>query len=315
VSLKLFPLVFAASFFAIGVASGQQAASSIMQSRLFTNSSAPATTSYDANRNALAGSAGSDATSSGDNSFGAQIILKSQERPTIFNVFGDVSGFYTSNVDLTPHGGRSDFFLASNVGAGWRPTISRGLAGEVVVATSVFRYDRASELDFERISAGTGLSWLVPRTPGIVAFARYDFTELLDPDGNQLLQDHGFTIGGQKTFVLGRSHFLTTGVTGMLGKSTPRSQERDQVGVNAGYHLQIARSLDADLVYRYAAQFYTEGGRVDHNQALSLAVGFYATRWLRMDATISAARNDTNRPAFEYEVLTLGSGVRFNIRF
>src|ERR1700737_222405 len=105
-----------------------------MQSRLFTNPSAPATTSYDANKNALSGSA---ATSSGDNSFGAQIILKNQERPTIFNVFGDVSGFYTSNVDLTPHGGRSDFFLASNVGAGGRPTISRGRAGGVGVGTTV----------------------------------------------------------------------------------------------------------------------------------------------------------------------------------
>ncbi len=285
-----------------------------MQSRLFTNTSTSATSSsYDANRTALPGTAAG--TSSSDNSFGAQIILKNQERPKFFSVFGDVSGFYTSNVDLTPHGGRSDFFQVSNAGAAWRPTISPQLAGEVVVATSVFRYDQASELDFERISAGTGLTWLVPHTPAIVALARYDFTELLDSGGSQLLQDHGFTIGAQKTFIFGRTHFLTTGVIGTLGKSTPGSQERDQAGVNAAYHLQITRSFDADLVYRYAAQFYTEGGRMDHNQALSLAFGFYPARWLRVDASISAARNDTNRAAFEYEALTVGTGVRFNIRF
>jgi hypothetical protein len=312
VSLKLSHILLAVLFSTVAVVRGQQAVSSITQSRLFTNPSAPGTASFDANGNALSDSS---ATSSGDDSFGAQIILKNQERPKSFSVFGDAAGFYTNNVDLTPNHTRSDFFLASNVGGAWRPTISRELFAEISAASSVFRYDRASELDFERITAGTGLTWLVPRTPEIVAFARYDFTELLHSDGDQLLQDHAFTIGAQRTFAFGRSHFLTTGITGVLGISTPRSQERDQVGIYAAYHLQITRTLDADLLYRYAAQFYAEDGRVDHNQTLSLAIGFSANRWVRLDASISAARNDTNRSAFEYEVLNLGSGVRLSIRF
>jgi hypothetical protein len=255
------------------------------------------------------------ATSSDDASFGAQIILKNQERPGSFNIFGDVSEFYTNNVDLTPHGTRSDFFLAANVGAAWRPTISRGLVAEISAGSSAFRYGRFSELDFERISVGTGLTWLVPRTPGIIAFSRYDFTELLDSSSKQLLQDHEFTIGTQKAFAFGRSHFLTTGITGALDLSTPRSQERDQAGVYTAYHLQITRSFDADLLYRYAAQFYDEGGRMDHNQTLSLAIGFSVARWLRVGASVSAARNDSNRPGFDYDALNVGSGVRFNIRF
>ena len=311
-SLKLTHVALTLLFTTIGVVRGQQAVSSITQSRLFTNPSAPGTSSFDANGNTLSDSS---ATTSGDDSFGAQIILKNQERPKSFGVFGDVAGFYTNNVDLTPNRTRSDFFLASNVGGAWRPTLSRELVAEVSAASSVFRYDRASELDFERITVGTGLTWLVPHTPEIVAFARYDFTELLDSDGGQILQDHAFTIGGQRTFAFGRSHFLTTGLTGVLGVSTPRSQERDQAGIHAAYHLQITRSLDADLLYRYAAQFYNEDGRVDHNQTLSLAIGFSATHWLRVDASISAARNDTNRSAFEYDVLNAGSGVRMSIRF
>ena len=310
--MKLTHLVLAVFFTAVAVTRGQQAASSITQSRLFTNPSAPGTLSYDENGDALPGN---EATSSDDDSFGAQVILKNQERPKNLSVSADVSGFYTNNVDLTPHGARSDFFLASNVGASWRPIISRGLVAELSAGTSLFRYDRASELDFERISAGTGLTWLVPHTPGIVAFARYDFIELLDSGGDELLRDHEFTLGGQKTFAFGRSHFLTTGITGVLGISTPRSQERDQAGIHAGYHLQITRSFDADLFYRYAAQFYAEGGRVDHNQTVSLALGFYPARWLRVDASISAARNDSNESAFKYDVLNVGSGVRFNVRF
>jgi hypothetical protein len=312
VSLKLNHLVLAVLLTTVTVARGQQAVSSITQSRLFTNPSAPGTTSFDANGNTLDNSG---ATSSGDDSFGAQIILKNQERPKSLIVFGDIAAFYTSNVDLTPNRTRSDFFLASNVGAAWRPTISRGLFAEISAASSIFRYDRASELDFERITVGAGLTWLVPHTPEIVAFARYDFTELLASDSNQLLQDHAFTIGGQRTFVLGRSHSLAAGISGVLGLSTPRSQERDQAGIYAAYHLQITRSLDADLLYRYAAQFYAEDGRVDHNQTLSFALGYFPVRWLRIDASISAARNDTNRSAFEYEVFNVGSGVRLSIRF
>jgi hypothetical protein len=312
VSLKLTHLALAVFFGAVALSHGQQAVSSITQSRLFTNPSAPGTTSFDENGNTLPDNG---ETTSGDDSFGAQVILKNQERPKKFSVFGDVSAFYTNNVDLTPHATRSDCFLAANAGAAWRSTISRGFFSEISAATSAFRYDRASELDFERITVGAGLSWLVPHTPGIIAFARYDFTELLDADSNQLLQDHEFAIGGQKSFVLGRSHFLTTGITGVFGISTPRSQERDQAAINAAYHLQVTRSFDVDLVYRYAAQLYEEGGRVDHNQTLSLAVTLAATRWLRVNALVSAARNDSNESAFEYEVLNLGGGIRFNVSF
>lgn len=310
--LKLTYLVLTVFFSVVAMARGQQAVSSITQSRLFTNPTAPGTTSYDANGNALPDGV---ATSSGDESFGTQIILKSQERPKNLSVFGNVSGFYTNNVDLTPNNTRSDFFLAANAGAAWRSTISRSLVGEISAATSIFRYDRANRLDFEKISVGAGLTWLVPHTPGILVFGRYDFTELLDSSSNELLQDHEFTIGGQKTFVFGRSHFLTTGITGVIGLSTPRSEERDQASIHATYHLQITRSVDADLLYRYAAQFYSEDGRVDHNETLSLAIGYYPVRWLRMGASVSAARNDSNRSAFEYDVLNLGGGVGFDIRF
>lgn len=309
---KLSHLVLALLLTSLVVARGQEAVSSITQARLFANPSAPGTTSYDENGTALPEE---DSTSSGDDSFGTQIVLKNQERPRTFNVFGNVSAVYTNNVDLTPNGTRSDAFLATTAGAAWSPAISRGLVAEISLGSSVFRYDRASELDFERIAAGAGLSWLVPHTPGIIAFARYDFTELLNSGSDELLRDHAFTVGAQKIFTFGRSHFLTTGISGVLGLSTPRSQERNQAGVYAAYHLQITRSCDADLIYRYAAQFYEEGNRLDHNQTLSLAMGFAATRWLRMGMCLSAARNDSDQPAFSYDVLNVGGEVRLSLSF
>lgn len=311
---KLTSLVLALILTAPGsVTRGQDAVSSITQARLFASPSAPGTTSYDENGTPLPED---DSTSSGeDDSFGTQIILKNQERPRTFHLFGTVSAVYTNNVDLTPEGTRSDAFLATTVGAVWNPPVSRGLVAEISAGSSVFRYDRAGELDFERIGAGAGLSWLVPRTPGIIAFGRYDFTELLDSASHELLRDHAFTLGAQKIFPFGRSHFLTTGISGVLGLSTPRSQERNQAGVYAAYHVQITRSFDVDLVYRYAAQFYEEGDRLDHNQTLSLGMGFAATRWFRVGLAFSAARNDSDQSAFDYDVVNLGGEVRLNASF
>ena len=298
---------------ALGVAPGQQAVSSITQSRLFTNSSAPGTTSVDANGTALPDEESPPGT--GDDSFGAQIIMKNQERRRSFTVFADVSAFHTNNVDLIPRGTRSDSFLAANIGTAWRPVLSRELLAEISAGSSLFRYDRARELDFQKLTAGAGLSWLVPRTSGIIVFGRYDFIEVLDSGNNELLHDHEFAIGVQKIFTFGRSHFLTTGLTGILGVTTPRAQERDQAALHAAYHLRITRSFDADLLYRYAAQFYDQGGRMDHNQTLSLALGFVPNRWLRVAGSISAARNDSNRSPFDYDVFNFGGGLAVEISF
>ena len=312
-SRKLAGLLICLLLSTAAIARGQQAVSSITQSRLFPNPSAPGTTSVDANGTALPEE--ESASDSGDDSFGAQIILKNQERRRLYTVFADVSAYHTNNVDLDAAGSRSDSFLAANVGAAWRPAIRQDLIADFSGGISVFRYDRASELDFEKLWAGVGLSWAVPRAPGIIVFGRYDFSEVLDASSNQLLQDHEFSVGAQKTFVLGRSHYLATGLTGVVGLSTPRSEQRDQAAIHAAYHLQITRSFDVDLLYRYAAQFYNEGGRIDRNQTLSLSLGIAATRWLRVAGSISAARNDSNQSAFEYDVFNLGGGLKLEMTF
>ena len=269
----------------------------------------------DANGTALSDQDVESSAQSDDDSFGTQVILKNQERRRIFTVFTDVSAFHTSNVDLVGDGSRSDTFVAANVGAFLRPAIRNDLIADISAGSSLLRYDHASELDFEKFWAGAGLSWAVPRAPGIIAFVRYDFSEVLDASGNELLQDHELSVGGQKIFGFGRSHFLATGLTGILGLSNPRSEQRDQAAVHAAYHLQITRSLDLDLVYRFAAQFYTAGDRVDRNQTLSLAIGVAATRWLRVAGSISAARNDSNESAFEYDVFNVGGSLRLEMTF
>ncbi|MDP9098492.1 MAG: hypothetical protein M3N48_05795 [Verrucomicrobiota bacterium] len=312
-SRKLSRLLICLLLGTAAIARSQQALSSITQARLFPNPNAPETVSVDANGTALPEE--ESASDLGDDSFGAQIILKNQERRRIYTVFADVSAYHTNNVDLNAAGSRSDSFLAANVGAAWRPAIRPDLIADFSGGISVFRYDRANELDFEKFWVGTGLSWAVPRAAGIIVFGRYDFSEVLDASSNELLQDHELSVGAQKIFVLGRSHFLATGLTGILGLSTPRSPQRDQAAIHAAYHLQITRSFDVDLLYRYAAQFYNEGGRIDRNQSLSLSMGIAATRWFRVAGSILAARNDSNQDAFEYDVFNVGGGLKMEVTF
>lgn len=313
VSPKISHLVLTFLAMCAVLARGQQAISSITQARLFASPSAPGTASVDANGTALPEEETTAETD--DDSFGAQIILKNQERAKKFSLFTEISAGHTTNVDLTPHDERSDSFLLARTGGAWKPILTSEFIGEISAGSSFFRYDRASELDFETITAGAGLSWLVPRLPGVLLFARYDFTEVFDASSDELLRDHAFTMGAQKIFVFGRSHFLSTGINGVLGLSTPRSQERNQAAIQGAYHLQITRALDLDFAYRYAAQFYTQSDRLDRNQTLSLAMGWSLSRWLRLNASISAARNDSNEPAFEYDAFNLGGGLGASVSF
>lgn len=289
---------------------GQQAVSSITQARLFTTPSASAVAPVEPT-----GTAAEDSAAAEDDSFGAQIVLKNQQRVPQLTLYANTSAFYTTNVDLAPEHTRGDAFLIADAGVAWRRALSRTLLADAILGGSAFLYNRASELDFERLAAGTGVTWAIPGGRGAVAFGRYDFTELLDKEGAELLRDHAFTAGAQKIFSFSRPHSLSLGIFGVGGISTPSMQEREQAGAFGGYHVQFSRSVGADLLYRYAAQFYTENGRVDHNQTVALALSWTVTAWLRLDALVSAVRNDSNRAAFEYDALNTGGSVRLSARF
>src|SRR5439155_21374571 len=131
---------------------------------------------------------------------------------------------------------------------------------------------------------------------------RYDFTELIDRHSNEILQDHEFSLAAQKIVVLGRSHALSFNLIGSAGISDPFAEQRDQVGVSMGYHLQLARNFVADLGYLHSWYFYNDGGRIDLNQVFSLALRYYVTRWAAVEAFVSGAVNNSNRTAFDYDV-------------
>ncbi|MDQ6655923.1 MAG: hypothetical protein M3Y80_08935 [Verrucomicrobiota bacterium] len=286
--------------------------SAIEQSRLYRETIPPVSVGVDANGTAVADT---ESTSSDDDSFGAQQILKSQERQRSFTVTGNASVVYTDNVALTRRGEQDDVFGVVDAGINWAHIVSNNLEANVGFRASIFRYDKAESLDFENLGFGMGLAWAPPGLKGFSLFGRYDFTELLNRDGDQILMDHTLTLGVQKAVALGRSHGFTFGATAMFGLSDPSAAERSQLGAFIGYHLQISRKLETDFLYRPAVHFYTGASRTDFNQILSWTMRYRFNGWAELNATLSYGVNRSDHSVFDYNVLTTGAGIGLIVRF
>jgi hypothetical protein len=256
-----------------------------------------------------------EATTSEDESFGAQQVLKAQEEIPDFTLGGSISGFYTNNVALTRSHTISDSFLVGAAAFNWTPQINPTLQFQFGAGVSIFRYWDTTALDFENIGTGVGLLWTPPNFWGIGILGRYDFTELLDTGSNEILQDHEFSIILQKLLVLGRSHSLTFGVIGSGGISDPFSEQRDQIGFAVGYHLQLTRHLGSDFGFRQSSYFYNQSSRIDQNQVFSLGLHYYITPWASVDSFLTGALNHSNKSAFRYDVLSTGGGAGVTVRF
>jgi hypothetical protein len=284
----------------------------IEQSRLFPRTVPP--TSGEVTADGIALPAG-ESTSAGDGNFGAQQILKNDEKIPDLTVGGGVSLFYTSNVALTNDVERSDGFFVFDSSVNWTPRINSQLQFQLGGGASIFRYFDTSALDFEDLGVGTGVTWMPPNAWGIAITGRYDFVELLDKHSNQILQDHEFSAALQKIFVFGRSHALTVALLGSAGISDPFAEQRDQIGFAVGYHLQLTRYLGSDIGYRHSWYFYNAGGRHDLNQVVSFGLHYFIRPWATVNAFASFANNQSNESAFEYNVFSGGGGLGLTIRF
>lgn len=288
-----------------------QQASSIEQARLFQKTPTATNTAVNANGTPLP----ETDTSSDDDSFGAQVLLKNKEQvPTLF-LSADTSVFYTNNAALTRRDETSDAFFVTDAAASWTPRIAPRVEAQVAVHASIFRYDRTSALDFEDFGAGAGLAWNPQNFYGVGLFARYDFTQLLNRHSDKILSDHQISVGAQKSFALSRAQAFTTGLVASAGISDPHSAQRDQFGAFVGYHCGLSRALEADLTYRIALYRYNSGGRADVNQVVAGNLRYHFNKSFEADAFLTFGDNRSNHSVFDYAAFTSGGGVALRLRF
>ena len=285
----------------------------IEQGRLFARPVGTEGTGMTADGTPLPGSEGGN---SGDDSFGAQQILKTEPpKAPEFSFSGDSTLFYTTNVALTKRNEIDDGISVTNAAFSWNHAISPELQFQVGGHVALFRYLNTSSLDFENLGAGLGLAW-APRNPwGISFFGRYDFSELLDKHSRELLEDHEFSAGLQKVWVFNRRSAFTAGILGSVGISDPFAAQRDQIAGFAGYHLALTQHLDTELTYRLSGFFYNQGGRDDLNQALTFALRYHLTQWMDAGALLSLGFNHSSQEVFDYQVLNTGGVASLTIHF
>ncbi len=291
-------------------ASAQEAVSALDRARLFQPAPSEPVPTVDENGNAIGA-----VESNGDGSFGAQSILKDQPRVRAFTLNGGGSIFFTNNVALTRSDTQDDVFGVLNAAGSWNRTIRPGLDFSAGLQGAAFRYERSSVLDFDSLGGGTTLSWSPAHWSGVNISGRYEFTELLNRHGNELLRDHQLSLGAQKTFALGRAHALTVGALGSVGFSNPSAAQRDQAGLFASYQLQLTRSLSTDVLYRIAGQFYNDGGRSDLNQTFSWNLRYRLSDWGEANVNFTFGSNRSSTAVFDYDAASVGGGLGFLTRF
>ncbi|MGH7939344.1 MAG: hypothetical protein ACRD5Z_14955, partial [Bryobacteraceae bacterium] len=129
--------------------------SAIDQARLLQKTPAAPVGPVDENGNALS----TDGETSGDESFGAQVLLKDQERVRPFTVSAGATAYYTNNVALTRRGTQDDVFVVADAAGSWSHPLNPEVEISIGLQAATFRYAESSELDFDSLGGGVGLSW------------------------------------------------------------------------------------------------------------------------------------------------------------
>jgi len=254
--------------------------------------------------------------SPGDQDLGEQWLLKFKEKERPFVLMADFAGYATNNVSLVERGTYRDQFLVGQAAVSYQPKITESLLAEFTFRQAFFRYRRFTELDFDSQNMGSGLTYVAPRLWNVAFYGRYNYNRILDArEQNEVFTSHTFTMGLQKSLILSRAHYFYAGYASQLGISHPVSAERNEHGAYAGYHVNLTRSLQADLYYRAALFDYSEGRRRDWNQTASSSLQYYFTKWLYGYGSASFATNDSNRLGLGYDAFTAALGLNATVKF
>ena len=254
---------------------------------------------------------------SGDDAFGAQVIMKEQPKVKPFTAFAEVAAFFTNNVALVKHGTKRDGFMIASLGAAHSGQLSRNVRLDASVRSSVYRYAEYRELDFQSVDASIGLAWTPPKLRGTELLLRYTFTDLTTAEhGYEFFKNHAVLVGAQNAIAISRAQVVYGGVSAQWSWADPRESGRDEYSAFLGTRVQATRNVEVDFFYRYGHFIYREAaGRQDDSHSLSLTTRYAPWGWFSVSASGFAGFNRSNRAQFEYDVLNAGCALQGAVRF
>ena len=254
---------------------------------------------------------------SGDDAFGAQVIMKEQPRFKPFTAFAEVAAFFTNNVGLAKRSRQEDKFLIASAGAAYARPLRENVRLDAGVRSSIYRYAEYRDLDFQSVDASLGVAWTPPPLRGTELLLRYSFTDLTTAEhGFEFFKNHAVLTGAQKVFQISRAQAGYGGVNAQWSWADPREAGRDEYSAFAGYRVQATRHVDVDFFYRYGRFVYRAAhGRQDDNHAVSLALRYAPSEYFSISASTFAGFNRSNQSQFDYDVVTVGCALQGSIRF
>jgi hypothetical protein len=251
----------------------------------------------------------------GDLDLGVQLIMKPKERDRPLRLFATLTEFYTNNAGLAKYDPESDTYLFAEIGARYETQLSETLHFEATVRQAIFRYGKLDGLDFESLNIGAGVGYKLPEFADVTLFTRYNYEHLTRDDfGNGFFSNQTLSFGAQKSWVYQEKSLFYVGYASIFGFAKPVSAERAEHGVFGGAHVRLTERLDCD-VYGRLAFFNFQSGQRDFNQMIVPSLTYRFSPQCELNASFSFVLNDSNRSSFDYDALTVGGGLTFNLRF
>lgn len=260
-------------------------------------------------------------TSPGDEDLGDQVILKQKtEREKIFSLFGDIMLLQTDNALLEKQGGKDDQLWVGQVGLGVQPKINDRTFYDVTVRQQFFRYERFQNLDFDSFNASGGIMHVLEKFWDTAIFGRYNYNRLTDTiDGHEIFTNHTLLFGAQKIFPISKAHYVYVGHSSQIAISDPTSVQRNDYSLFCGYHVDLTRACSYDFGYRFAYEPYNlktlEGEREDMNQSVTSGITYKFNEYLSVFGFASITLNNSNQPAYNYDVCNAGGGLNVIYKF
>lgn len=254
--------------------------------------------------------------SRGDDALGQQHILKRKADYQPFSVFGNLGWNWTSNVALTKNNPQDDNYFVTTTGISYQPILLPNLLGEITATYQWFRYDRFTDMNFDSLNTGAGLTYVIPALDQLAISLRYNYNRLTDTEGQgEYYRNNSITLGLFKVFQLARAHYIYAGYSSQFGFSDPKIYQRDYHSLFAGYCLDITPQWFFEGGVRISFIPYAENSREDYNESLALGLNYKPKPWIIINVSTLAAFNQSNQSAFEYSMLNVSPSISIKIKF
>ncbi|MBL9129745.1 MAG: hypothetical protein JNG86_01000 [Verrucomicrobiaceae bacterium] len=257
-----------------------------------------------------------------DHEFGRQNVTGIVQEQDEWLLLLEANATYTTNAALVDSPTIAAWIARPGLRAAWMPRLSENWSMLAMSYYSLWRYSRASFLDFDDFGGQIGLqyqssgTWIPGGLPENSGWLQYRYQRQMQPwDWGQGLFDTHFIEAG-----LRRACKLAPQIGAWLGTNAAFSLEgrpdlfrRHEYSVQAGSQWQISPRLALTGIYRLAWFKTVETRRDDYNHFFLLGLNYQLTRHLQASLFVNGVHNISDVQIFDYQALNTGAGASLSL--